>query len=229
MPRTLGAREPPIWAFTLLLITLDGLLSILLSLQAPGMSQKWQCPSEPLDPFGQGKCLEDLHTVSASPGLAEGLQSDCSQPQVLARPRGSACVWWLWWLRVPSHSTSATCLLSSLFLALFLRWEPLETSRMGLWPFLMPLPPQVSLEALQFSWVPEWLSPHECDSLAGTALREPVPWVWTPPPHGSAPFLTKEEARKIQRPPMVPRVSSGHGWPEPTLPFPSSWPTHVRS
>lgn len=167
-------REPPVCAFTLL-ITLDGQLSILLSLQAPGMSQKWQRPSDPLDPFGQGKCLEDLHTVAASPGLAEGLQSDCSQPHALARPRGSACVWWLWWLRVPGHSTSVSCLLSGSFLALFLRWEPLETSRMGLWPFLMPLPPQVPLGAPQFSWAPEWLSPHEYDSLAGTALREPVP------------------------------------------------------
>lgn len=27
---------------------------VLLSLQAPGMSQKWQHPSDPLDPFGQG-------------------------------------------------------------------------------------------------------------------------------------------------------------------------------
>ena len=161
-------RESPLCAFAVFLIALDGLLPILLSLQAPGTSQKWQRPSEPLGTFGRGKCLGDSHSVSASPGPAEGLQSDCSQHHVLA-------------LAVVAEGlrSQRECHMSPLkqFPGLAPPLGAPETSRMRLWPFLMPLPPQVPLEAPQLSWVPERLSPDEGDSLAGTALREPVPRV----------------------------------------------------
>lgn len=90
-----GRESCPVGAFTLLPITLDGQLSVLLSLQAPGMSQKWQHPSDPLDPFGQGKCLEDL-LIAASLGLAGACRVTAAS--LMWQTQELSLRWWLWWL-----------------------------------------------------------------------------------------------------------------------------------
>ena len=211
--------------------------------QPAELSRTGALPSPQVGPPHPFLCAAGDLSVSASPGLVEGLRKRLLPAWCAPLAHGlslllvAVAVGVSGWVGAgfPS-SVSVMWLLSSSssFLASFLFWEPLKVSGMqggqaaSLWHPRAPLMPalvQVLLEALYFSLVAKRLHPDEDDTLvespAVTPVSERVPRVR--PPHGFALFLAKEEARKVKRLHGMLRVSSGHA-ASACPPSLASWP-----